>query len=100
MRSLYRRSLRAAGCCVDERAAGRADSDVGERADGGVAAGVVAVDLAEVSIMRLASEMRRRCSMQRRWRRGWFAEAPRRVLGRWRSVAGANRTASVAQGKE
>ena len=54
------------------------------------AAGVVAVDLAEVSNMRLASEMRRRCSMQScRWRRGW------RVLGRWRSVVGANRTASI-----
>ena len=48
------KSSGVAGCCVDERAAGRADSDVGERAGGGVAAGVVAVDLAEVSIMRLA----------------------------------------------
>ena len=95
------KSSGVAGGCGDERAAVGADSGVGEKADGGVAAGVVAVDWAEVSVMRHASEMRSRCSMQScRWRRGWLAEAPRRVLGRWRSVAGANRTASVALGKE
>ena len=94
------KSSGVAGFCGDERAAVGADSGVGEKADGGVAAGVVAVDWAEVSVMRHASEMRSRCSMQRRWRRGGFAGAPRRVLGCWRSVAGANRTASVAQGKE
>ena len=77
-----------------------ATSSMFKRADGGVAAGVVAVDWAEVSVMRHASEMRSRCSMQRRWRRGGFAGAPRRVLGCRRSVAGANRTASIAQGKE
>ncbi|EOD14353.1 hypothetical protein EMIHUDRAFT_451789 [Emiliania huxleyi CCMP1516] len=41
------KSSGTAGGCGDERAAVGADSGVGERADGGVAAGVVAVDWAE-----------------------------------------------------